>query len=155
MKTINNVFIDDEENIVISYENEDGLVHEFETPLSNAIADYDFIGTLSEPDFKLLDRQIKRCGNHYEIIYRLFSAGGVPVILGVIEINDGFINDSLPFEGRKTLDLLNDITIKCELKAPDYYLVGNNIYFNSYNEALIGCKLNNLDFNLIKPQWKT
>jgi len=153
MKTINNVFIDDEENIVISYENEDGLVHEFETPLVNALPE--FIGGLSVADFKLLDRQIKRCGNHAEIIYRLFSSGGVPIILGVIEINDEFINNSLPFEGRKTLDLLNDITIKCELKAPDYYLVGNNIYFNSYNEALIGCKLNNLDFNLIKPQWKT
>ena len=153
MKTINNVFIDDEENIVISYENEDGSVHEFETPLVNALPET--IGGLSTADFKLLDRQIQRCGNHYEIIYRLFSAGGVPVILGVIEINDEFINDSLPFEGRKTLDLLNDITIKCELKAPDYYLVGNNIYFNSYNEALIYCNLHDIDFNLIRPQWKT
>ena len=154
MKTINNVFIDDEENIVISYENEDCSVHEFETPLINALPET--IGGLSVADFKLLDCQIQRCGNHYEIIYRLFSSGGVPVILGVIEINDEFINDSLPFEGRKTLDLLNDITIKCELKAPDYYLVGNHKYmFTSYSEAQKFCKLNNIDFNKIKPQWKT
>ena len=154
MKTINNVFIDDEENIVISYENEDYSVHDFETPLSNAIADYDFIDTLSEPDFKLLDRQIKRCGNHYEIIYRLFSAGGVPVILGVIEINDEFINDSLPFEGRKTLELLDGF--QNMIRDFKYYTIPETyLTFSTYDEAQKYCKTHNLDFNKIKPQWKT
>ena len=141
MKTINNVFIDDEENIVISYENEDGLVHEFETPLVNALPE--FIGGLSVADFKLLDRQIKRCGNHAEIIYRLFSSGGVPVILGVIEINDEFINDSLPFEEKKAI----------------YIILGHSHIssegFTSYDAAQKFCKLWNLDFNLIKLRWKT
>jgi len=152
MKTINNVFIDDEENIVISYENEDYSVHEFETPLVNALPD--FIGGLSEPDFKLLDRQIQRCGNHYEIIYRLFSAGGVPVILGVIEINDEFINDSLPFDGRKTMELLDDF--QNMIRDFKYYTIPDTyLTFSTYDEAQKYCKTHNLDFNLIRPQWKT
>ena len=152
MKTPINVYIDECENIVISYENEDYSVHEFETPLVNALPD--FIGGLSEPDFKLLDRQIQRCGNHYEIIYRLFSAGGVPVILGVIEINDEFINDSLPFDGRKTMELLDDF--QNMIRDFKYYTIPETyLTFSTYDEAQKYCKTHNLDFNLIRPQWKT
>ena len=152
MKTPINVFIDDEENIVISYENEDGLVHEFETPLINALPET--IGGLSTSDFKLLDRQIQRCGNHYEIIYRLFSSGGVPVILGVIEINDEFINDSLPFDGRKTMELLDDF--QNMIRDFKYYTIPDTyLTFSTYDEAQKYCKTHNLDFNLIRPQWKT
>ena len=152
MKTINNVFIDDEENIVISYENEDYSVHEFETPLVNALPET--IGGLSVADFKLLDCQIQMCGNHYEIIYRLFSAGGVPVILGVIEINDEFINDSLPFDVKNIREVLDGF--QNMIRDFKYYTIPETyLTFSTYDEAQKYCKTHNLDFNLIKPQWKT